>query len=92
MLVHGLGKFFVVRVVIAAHRVLQLRDVFGRPSVLLTAQAILVDPAHIEHAFVKRVIAVSLRMAADALLGHLLKANAFDGGRGAGKVFGDKLG
>ena len=64
---------------------LQLGDVLGRPGVLLAAQAILVDPADIEHPVIDRVVAISLPVPPQRFLGDLGKADAFDGGGGAGE-------
>ena len=49
---------------------LQACDILRRPCVVLAAQTVLVDTAHIEHVLVNRIVAIGLRVAAHGFLGH----------------------
>src|SRR5690606_36592690 len=91
LLVDRAGELFVVLPVVAAHRVLEIGDGLRRPRVILAAQAVLVDAAHIEHRLVYRVVAVGGGMAADRLLAHFAQADTLDRRRRSGEVLVDEL-
>ncbi len=59
---------------------------------LFAAQAVLVNPASIQHPVIQRVVAVSLRMAAQRFFGDFGQADAFDGSGGAGEELFDEGG
>ncbi len=75
---------------IAAHRVLQGGDRFGRPGVVLAAQAKGIVAADIEHGAVDRIVAIGVAVALQRLLGDFAQAGAFDRRRRAGEIFFDE--
>ncbi len=77
---------------IAAHRMLQRRNGFGGPGVILAAGAIGIFAADIERGLVDLDIAERFSMAPHGLLGDFGKTNAFDPRVRAGEIFGDEIG
>ena len=91
LFIHAFGEFFVILMIVAAHSMLQLRDILRCPGVLFTALAILIDTAYIQHALIQRIIAIGLRVAAHGFLTNFGQAHAFDCGGCAGQIFVDEL-
>ncbi len=69
--IDGVGEGLVFGRQIAAHGVLQAGHRFGRPGVILAAQAKGVGAADIEHGPIDRRIAIGALVALDAFAGNL---------------------
>ena len=62
------------------------------PDVILAAQAELILAADVERVAVNRRVAECIAVAPHRFFRDLEKPDTFDSGRGAGKIFGDKVG
>ncbi len=91
LFVDRLGKFGVIFRIIAAHRMLQIRDIGRRPGMFLAAQPIAIDTTGIEHVAIDRIIAISLGVPVDGFLGDLRQTGAFNHRRRAGEILFDKF-
>ena len=91
LLVEDLGERLVALQRIAAHGMLQRRDRFGGPGVVLAAGAVGIFAADIERGLVDLRIAERVGVAARGFLGDFGQADALDAGVGAGEILGDEI-
>ena len=92
LLVEDLRERLVALQRIAAHGMLQRRDRFGGPGVILAAGAVGIFAADIERVLVDRRIAERVGMAARGFFGDFGQADALDAGMGADEIFRDEIG